>query len=86
MATKLALALAVGIAFPLLDLAGFVPGAPGAPGAAPGGFALAALYAWLPVALKLAAIAAMWRFPIDAERQARLREVIRSRAGAEQGT
>jgi Na+/melibiose symporter-like transporter len=85
MATKLALALAVGIAFPLLDLAGFVPGTPGAPGAAPGGFALAALYAWLPVALKLAAIAAMWRFPIDAERQARLREVIRSRAGAEQG-
>jgi Na+/melibiose symporter-like transporter len=86
MATKLALALSVGIAFPLLDLAGFVPGAPGGPGVAPGGFALAALYAWLPVVLKLAAIAAMWRFPIDAERQARLREVIRSRAGAEQGT
>lgn len=82
MATKLALALAVGIAFPLLDLAGF---APGAPADARGGLALAALYALLPVALKLAAVAAMWRFPIDEARQARLRAVIRSRAADEQG-
>lgn len=50
MATKLALALAVGIAFPLLDLAGF--DASGNNGSAPL-LALALLYGGLPVALKL---------------------------------
>jgi glycoside/pentoside/hexuronide:cation symporter, GPH family len=82
MATKLALAIAVGLAFPLLDLAGFDPGAAAA-GEGRGGFALAALYAWLPVALKLAAVAMMWRFPLDAARQAQLRAVIRSHAQRE---
>jgi len=82
MATKLALALAVGIAFPLLDFAGFDPAA-AATGAKSGDLALAALYAWLPVALKLAAVALMWRFPIDAARQAQLRAVIRSHAQRE---
>jgi Na+/melibiose symporter-like transporter len=82
MATKLALALAVGFAFPLLDLAGFDPRQPTADGA--GGLALAALYAWGPVALKLAAVGLMWRFPLDAERHAALVAVIRSRAAREQ--
>jgi Na+/melibiose symporter-like transporter len=50
MATKLALALAVGIAFPLLDLAGFDAGGPNDAGAL---LALALLYGGLPVALKL---------------------------------
>lgn len=50
MATKLALALAVGIAFPLLDLAGFDAG--GSNGGGPL-LALALLYGGLPVALKL---------------------------------
>lgn len=50
MATKLALALAVGIAFPLLDLAGFDPGGANDPGAL---LALALLYGGLPVVLKL---------------------------------
>ncbi|MBL8698771.1 MAG: MFS transporter [Alphaproteobacteria bacterium] len=82
MATKLALALAVGIAFPLLDLAGF---APGGPATEPARLALAALYAWVPVALKLGAIALMWRFPLDAARQAALAQVIRSASRREQG-
>jgi Na+/melibiose symporter-like transporter len=82
MATKLALALAVGIAFPLLDLAGFEPAAVDA-GTGTGGMALAALYAWVPVVLKLAAIGLMWRFPLDAARQIQLRAVIRSRAAGE---
>jgi GPH family glycoside/pentoside/hexuronide:cation symporter len=70
MATKLALAAAVGIAYPLLDLAGFDPGAVQNDRGAL--FALAALYAWAPVVFKLAAIAAMWRYPITAARQERL--------------
>jgi GPH family glycoside/pentoside/hexuronide:cation symporter len=81
MATKLALALAVGLAFPLLDLAGFDPRAAEQTGR--GSLALAALYAWVPVALKLAAVALMWRFPLDAARQAALRAVIRSRIAHE---
>jgi Na+/melibiose symporter-like transporter len=61
MATKLALALAVGLAFPLLALAGFDPDA-----AAPGSlWALSLLYGALPVAFKLAAVALVWRFPLD---------------------
>lgn len=70
MATKLALAGAVGIAYPLLDLAGFDPAA--AQNDRGALFALAALYAWAPVVFKLAAIAAMWRYPITAARQERL--------------
>ena len=61
LATKLALALAVGLAFPLLDLAGFETEGTGEDGLV----MLVALYALLPVALKLAAIALMWRFPLD---------------------
>jgi Na+/melibiose symporter-like transporter len=62
MATKLALALAVGIAFGLLDLAGFEAAIENTPEAL---LALALLYAGLPVALKAVAIAMMWRFPLD---------------------
>lgn len=83
MATKLSLALAVGIAFPLLDAAGLDPAAglagndPGASGA----IALGLLYGALPIAFKVAAIAVMWRHPLDAETQKALRERIeRSRA------
>jgi Na+/melibiose symporter-like transporter len=50
MATKLALALAVGIAFPLLDLVGFAADGQNDAGAL---LALALLYGGLPVALKL---------------------------------
>jgi len=82
MATKLALALAVGLAFPLLDAAGFEPrAAQQVPGA---GLALAALYAWGPVLLKLAAVALMWRFPLDEKRHAALAAVIQRGASDEQ--
>jgi Na+/melibiose symporter-like transporter len=72
-ATKLALALAVGVAFPLLELAGFVPGS-GHNG--DGLFALAVLYAWVPVAFKVAAALLVVRFEIDADVQASLRRRI----------
>ena len=74
LATKLALALAVGVAFPLLGWAGFDPGAGlrSASGLATLGF----LYAGLPIVLKLAAIAMMWNFPLDEVAQATLRAKI----------
>ena len=66
MATKLSLALAVGIAFPLLDLIGFEAGGENEPSALLG---LAMLYGLLPVLIKLAATALVWRFPIDQTEQ-----------------
>ncbi len=74
LATKLALALAVGIAFPLLAAAGYDPG--NNLRTDTGLLALALLYAALPVILKLAAIGLMWSFPLDAGRQSDLRAAI----------
>lgn len=79
LATKLALALGVGLAFPLLEMAGF-DAAPGAVNDAAALSALSVVYAWLPVAFKLAAIGLMWNFPIDAAEQARLRRAIEAGA------
>lgn len=76
MATKLALAAAVGIAFPLLALAGFDPGR------ANDGTALTALtllYAAAPIAIKLAATALVWRYPLDAAAHARVRARLATR-------
>jgi Na+/melibiose symporter-like transporter len=81
MATKLALALAVGIGFGLLDLAGFAAAADNANGPL---LALALLYAGLPVALKAVAIALMWRFPLDRAAQADLRAEIHRKHGQTQ--
>ena len=79
LSTKLSLALGVGLVFPILQFAGFDPKS--ASSATPEALrVLAGLYAWAPVALKLAAIALMWSFPIDRERQAEIRERIGSRA------
>ncbi|MFT7235017.1 MAG: GPH family glycoside/pentoside/hexuronide:cation symporter [Methylophagaceae bacterium] len=62
MATKLSLALAVGIAFPLLALLGFdTQSAP----ADNNLFALSALYGLLPIPFKLIAAWTIWRFPLD---------------------
>jgi glycoside/pentoside/hexuronide:cation symporter, GPH family len=74
LATKLALALAVGIAFPALAIMGYDPGIGARTDA--GLLTLALFYAAVPVALKLGAIALMWSFPLDASRQAELREAI----------
>jgi glycoside/pentoside/hexuronide:cation symporter, GPH family len=77
LATKLALAGAVGVAFPILGAAGF-DAALGS-GNPPSSLAtLAFLYAGLPVLLKLAAIALVWRFPLDAKAHAELRRAIES--------
>jgi glycoside/pentoside/hexuronide:cation symporter, GPH family len=81
--TKLSLALAVGIAFPLLAYFGFEAGS--TQNSDDALFALAAIYAWLPVALKLAAITIMWGFPLDESEQKRLRDKIEGRASATSG-
>ncbi|TDH36362.1 MFS transporter [Pseudohoeflea suaedae] len=73
--TKLALALAVGMAFPLLSLAGFDPQGQTT---ANGLLALAIAYGWLPIVAKLAAIALMWNFPLDEAEQKSLRDRITS--------
>lgn len=70
MATKLAWALAVGIAFPILDLVGFEAGTENSGTAL---MTLALLYGGAPVLAKLAVIPLVWRFPLDAARQAELR-------------
>jgi glycoside/pentoside/hexuronide:cation symporter, GPH family len=77
LATKLALALAVGIAFPLLAYMGYDPGV----GASTetGLMTLGLLYAAVPVALKLCAVFLMWNFPMDEKRQTELREAIEKR-------
>jgi len=79
LATKLSLALAAGIAFPLLALFGFqADTAPGPESANGSGslFAVSMLYAGLPVILKLPALVLMWNFPLSRDVQARLRAKI----------
>jgi len=76
MATKLALAAAVGIVFPALDAYGFSPRGDNTADAI---LALALAYSLLPVALKIFAIAMVWRFPITAERQLRIRARLSAR-------
>ena len=69
MAQKLSLALAVGIAFPLLDLAGF-----NAHDEKPDGlWALSLFYAGIPILFKLAAIGLMHRHRLDETMQQSLR-------------
>ena len=78
-AGKLALACAVGIAFPVLAALGFATTGANSPGALLG---LVLLYALLPVLFKLAATALVWRFELDAARQKTLQAQIETATGA----
>ncbi|MEX0384881.1 MFS transporter [Spiribacter pallidus] len=78
MATKLALALAVGIAFPLLEGFGFDATAIDN---RDGTLALAMFYGAVPVAFKLLATALMWHFPVDR----RMQTATRARVHAVEG-
>lgn len=78
MATKLALALAVGLAFPLLGWAGFASGSAAQPAEAM--TVLAVLYGLAPLPFKLAAVAVMWRFPLTETAQRELRRRIAEEA------
>ncbi len=63
LATKLSLATAVGVTFPVLSLLGFDPAQDRPSSDALNGLSM--LYAWAPIVPKLGAIGLMWRFPID---------------------
>lgn len=79
--TKLSLAAGVGVVFPLLGMFGFDPqsGQQSGPSAL---LALAVIYAWVPIVLKLGAIAVMWNFPLDETAQRALRQRIETKAAA----
>jgi len=79
MATKLSFALAVGIAFNALAFMGFVAGA--ADNSAQALLALSALYALLPVVMKVASIGLVWNFEIDAARYGELRKKLAAAEG-----
>ena len=72
MGTKLALACAVGIAFPVLDAFGFQPGQSNQASAL---FALVVIYALVPTVLKVGAVFLIWGHPLTSHRQ----EIIRRR-------
>ncbi|MEP4379068.1 MAG: MFS transporter [Alphaproteobacteria bacterium] len=76
MAAKAAAALVVGISLKLLDMVGFVPDMYND---AESLLVLAFLFAVCPIIFKLAAVAIVWRYPLTAERQARLRAEILAR-------
>ncbi len=77
MGTKLALAAAVGIAFPAVEALGFRIGEVNEPSAL---FALAVIYAGLPTVLKLVAIVLMWRHPLTERRHGIIRKRLEQRA------
>jgi glycoside/pentoside/hexuronide:cation symporter, GPH family len=79
MAQKAGAALSAGIAFVLLDLAGF--SAEGTNGSDQI-IVLVGLYCALPVVLKVLAILMVWDFPIDATEQARIRKALDARGVA----
>lgn len=75
-ATKLAFALAA-VSLPVLHMAGFRADGIGADGLSTNTpdalFALTMLYAAVPIAIKLIAMAMMWNFPLDMEKQRAIR-------------
>ena len=60
MATKLALAMAIGLSYPLIEFAGFDPGS-----ASSNSLALVLAYGLLPLPFKLLAARLVWNFPLD---------------------
>ncbi len=79
MATKMALACAVGFAFPVLDLLGFRLGEANDSTAL---LALALIYAGVPTVLKIIAILIAWHHPITLTRQRAIRRVLDRRSAA----
>ena len=69
MATKLALAVSVGIALPLAEGFGFDPSQPSDDGR----LALVVIYSFFPVVVKTIVIIAMWSFPLNSNQHALIR-------------
>jgi Na+/melibiose symporter-like transporter len=83
MATKLALALAVGLSFPALDWLGFDTHGANTSAVL---LALAVIYAVIPTVLKLCAVGLVWRHPITRQRHRAIvrRLAVREAAGTSQ--
>jgi Na+/melibiose symporter-like transporter len=64
MSTKLALAIAVGLALPGLDALGFDPSAPTAIGIK----YLVVIYSLAPVVIKMIAVSLVWQFPLNSKK------------------
>ncbi|NJO33830.1 MAG: MFS transporter, partial [Rhodospirillales bacterium] len=77
MATKLALALSVGIAFPLLDAFDFDANGQNSSRAV---FALVVIYALLPVVIKVLSVALLWNYPLTHRRHAAIRRRLERKA------
>ena len=77
MTTKLALAVAVGMALPAVQWLGFSPETPSELGR----MVLIVIYAGIPAVIKLLAVSIIWRFPLNAERQVALRRRLTMREG-----
>jgi GPH family glycoside/pentoside/hexuronide:cation symporter len=78
MVVKLAFALSVAVAFPVLDFLGFDPDLPPAENNLP---ALAVIYSVLPIVFKAGAIVLVWRYPLTARKQEVIRRRIADRNG-----
>ncbi|NNE83249.1 MAG: MFS transporter [Alphaproteobacteria bacterium] len=78
MAAKLAAAAAVGVAFPILDWAGYIPDMYNEPGAL---LTLVILFGLCPVIFKLLAVLFVWRYPLTAEKQTEIRQAIAAQRG-----
>ncbi|NIN73553.1 MAG: MFS transporter [Gemmatimonadetes bacterium] len=77
---KLAAALSAGLAFPILDFSGYVPGSgEQAPAAI---WTLRLLYVGMPSLCNLIAITIAWRYPIDRRSHERIRDEIDARLAA----
>ena len=72
MATKLSLAVAIGVAYPLLDFVGFDAETVKQSGTA--ALTLAIIYGAIPVAIKLSVVAVVWDYPLDRKRHAELQD------------
>lgn len=82
LATKLSLALGVGVVFPILAWSGFdTSGGQAIPESALE--TLSVLYAWFPIPAKAVAIALMWNFPLGEDVQRALRARIDSAAATD---
>lgn len=77
MSTKLALALAVGLAFPALEALGFVAGGENDRRTI---LWLAVIYAWVPTVLKVCAVAIIWSYPMSEKRHDIVRRRLDARA------
>jgi Na+/melibiose symporter-like transporter len=75
MSTKFALAVAVGLALPGLEAAGFEPAQPTPAGRE----ALVMIYSLGPVVIKMAAVLVVLRFPLTAQKQAVIRRCLQRR-------